>query len=87
MNETLVRALAVASMAFLFIGAIMMVEWPKWVDDGDSSDDFANNEEVAFKLFGTDADQGYGLVVFLTGVLLLVAMLGGVFLAKEEEKQ
>ncbi len=86
MKETLVRALAVASMALLFIGAIMMVEWPKWVDDGDDSDDFADNNEVAYKLFGTDDDQGYGLVMFLTGVLLLVAMLGGVFLAKEEEK-
>jgi len=83
MNENLVRVLAIAAMALLFIGAIMMVDWPKGVyDEGNVTD----NPDVAEKLFGTDSDQGYGLIVFLTGVLLLVAMLGGVFLAKEEKQ-
>ncbi len=84
MNENLVRALAVASMALLFIGAILMVDWPTGtVGEGNET----RSPDVAMKLFGTDDDQGYGLVVFLTGVLLLIAMLGGVFLAKEEEKR
>jgi NADH:ubiquinone oxidoreductase subunit 6 (subunit J) len=84
MNEKLVRALAVAAMALLIIGAILMVDWPSGgsYDEGNQTTD-----NVGFKLLGTDSDQGYGLVVFLTGVLLLVALLGGVFLAKGEEKE
>lgn len=80
MNEKLMRGLAVFAMALLFIGAIMMVDWPK----GDM--DAIDNREVAKTLFGTTGGVGYGLVVFLIGVLLLVALLGGVFLAKEEKE-
>jgi NADH:ubiquinone oxidoreductase subunit 6 (subunit J) len=83
MNETLVRALAVGAMALLFIGAIMMVDWPTGEYDANQTPE---NPDVAQKLFGTDSDQGYGLLVFLVGVLLLIAMLGGVFLAKEEKE-
>jgi len=84
MKETLIRALAVTSMALLFIGAVLMVDWPTGTVDEQNE---TGSSDVAMKLFVTDDDQGYGLVVFLTGVLLLVAMLGGVFLAKEEEKE
>jgi NADH:ubiquinone oxidoreductase subunit 6 (subunit J) len=78
MNERLVRALAVLAMALLFIGAIMMVDWPKGgVDQIDS-------KEVAKTMFGVSGGSGYGLIVLLIGLLLLVALLGGVFLAKEE---
>jgi len=38
-------------------------------------------------MFGQGDDQGYALVLFLIGLLLLVALLGGIFLAKEEEKE
>jgi NADH:ubiquinone oxidoreductase subunit 6 (subunit J) len=70
-------------MALLFIGAIMMVDWPTGEYDQNQTPE---NPDVAQKLFGTDTDPGYGLLVFLIGVLLLIAMLGGVFLAKEEKE-
>jgi NADH:ubiquinone oxidoreductase subunit 6 (subunit J) len=84
MNEKIVRALAIIAMALMFIGAIMMVDWPR---GGFDETNQTSNADVARTLFGTDANQGYGLLVFLTGVLLLVALLGGVFLAKEEAKE
>lgn len=84
MNEKIVRALAIVAMALLIVGAIMMVDWPK---GGFDETNQTSNADVAKTLFGTDAEQGYGLLVFLTGVLLLIAMLGGVFLAKEEEEK
>jgi NADH:ubiquinone oxidoreductase subunit 6 (subunit J) len=80
MNATLVRAGAVAAMALMFIGAVMMVDWP----DGGTDD--LSTKDVAWTLFGTSSGSGYALIVFLIGLLLLVALLGGVFLAKEERE-
>jgi len=80
MNQNLVRAVAVAAMALLFIGAVLMIDWP----DGDM--DKTTNDEVAKTMFGQANDMGYGLILLFIGLLLLVALLGGVFLAKEERE-
>lgn len=74
------KALAVTALALLFVAAILQVDWP----EGDM--DEISNEEVAETLFGTSNETGYGFVLLLIGLLLLVAMLGGVFLAKEEKE-
>ncbi|HEX7392464.1 MAG TPA: hypothetical protein VF374_05875 [Thermoplasmata archaeon] len=81
MRHTAARILAVLALAFLFIGAVTSVDWP----DGDM--DQTTSEDVGRTLFGESNSTGYGLVMFLIGLLLLVALLGGVFLAKEEEKE
>jgi NADH:ubiquinone oxidoreductase subunit 6 (subunit J) len=78
MNSVIVRGLAVLAMALLFIGAITSVSWP----EGDM--DQTSNQDVGRTLFGMTTDSGYGIIVLLIGVLLLVALLGGIFLAKEE---
>jgi len=80
MNPTLIRAGAVVAMALMFVGAVMMVDWP----DGGTDD--VTSEEVAKTMFGETSGQGYALIVFLIGLLLLVALLGGIFLAKEEKE-
>jgi len=80
MNNAIVRGLAVLVMALLFIGAITSVSWPKGEMDQTSSQD------VGRKLFGMTTDTGYGIIVLLIGLLLLVALLGGIFLAKEEKE-
>ena len=80
MRHTAARILAVLALALLFIGAIMSVDWP----DGEM--DQTTSEDVGQTLFGDSNATGYGLVMFLIGLLLLVAMLGGVFLAKEEKE-
>jgi NADH:ubiquinone oxidoreductase subunit 6 (subunit J) len=50
-------------------------------------DEFDNtSEELGRTLFGTTDATGYGLIVFFIGLLLLVALLGGIFLAKEERE-
>lgn len=78
MNRLVVRGLAVLAMALMFIGAILSVDWPS----GDM--DQTTNEQVGQTLFGMSAETGYGVVVLLIGLLLLVAIMGGIFLAKEE---
>jgi NADH:ubiquinone oxidoreductase subunit 6 (subunit J) len=80
MNSTVVRGVAILAMALLFIGAITSVSWPK----GDM--DQTSNQDVGRTLFGVTDNSGYGIVVLLIGLLLLVALLGGVFLAKEEKE-
>ncbi|MFY9606788.1 MAG: hypothetical protein WAS24_08700 [Thermoplasmata archaeon] len=80
MNSTVARGVAILAMALLFIGAITSVSWPK----GDM--DQTSNQDVGRTLFGVTDNSGYGIVVLLIGLLLLVALLGGVFLAKEERE-
>ena len=80
MRTNVVRALAIGFMALLFVLTVTAVSWP----EGDM--DAISNEDVALTLFGTDASMGYAIIMFLIGLLLLVALLGGVFLAKEERE-
>jgi len=92
MNPTLIRAGAVAAMALMFIGAVMMVDWPdggidtQYNDTSGVDENALTNSWLAKALFGDDASTGFAVVVFLIGLLLLVALLGGVFLAKEEKE-
>lgn len=72
------KVIAVCLLALLFVLAVTEASWP----EGDM--DPTTNEDVGEVLFGTSEVEGYGLAFFLIGLLLLVAMLGGVFLAKEE---
>lgn len=80
MNSTVARGVAILAMALLFIGAITSVSWPK------GGMDQTSNQDVGRTLFGVTDNSGYGIVVLLIGLLLLVALLGGVFLAKEERE-
>ena len=80
------KTLAVCLLALLFVLAVTEAAWPEGEMDETS------NEELGKELFGSsDEDgaevEGYGLAFFLVGLLLLVAMLGGVFLAKEEGEE
>lgn len=75
------RGLAVLALALLFIGAVLSVDWP----NGEvTQNETVTNQDVGSAMFGESGSSGYGLVMLFIGVLLLVALLGGIFLAKEE---
>jgi NADH:ubiquinone oxidoreductase subunit 6 (subunit J) len=80
MKRSTFKIAAVGLLALLFVLAVTDASWP----EGEMAD--SSNEDVGNLMFGETGTDGYGLVVFLIGLLLLVAMLGGVFLAKEEEQ-
>ncbi|MDH3364897.1 MAG: NADH-quinone oxidoreductase subunit J [Thermoplasmata archaeon] len=80
MRKSTFKLAAVGLLALLFVLAVTDAAWP----EGDM--DQVSNEDVGNLMFGETEAEGYGIVVFLIGLLLLVAMLGGVFLAKEEEE-
>ena len=79
-----VRGLAILAFALLFVGAVLSVDWP-----GTASFDENNtvdNRDVGRAMFGVNNSSGFGLIMLFVGVLLLVALLGGIFLAKEEKE-
>jgi len=82
MRPGVTRGIAILALALIFVGVMMSVHWPQVGQDQQTP----TNEDVAKTLFGEDNNSGYGLVMFLIGLLLLVALLGGVFLAKEEKE-
>lgn len=67
-------------LALLLVLAVTEADWP----DGDM--DAISNDDVSEAMLGNEWSSGYALVVFMIGLLLLVAILGGVFLAKEERE-
>jgi NADH:ubiquinone oxidoreductase subunit 6 (subunit J) len=76
----LMKAFLLALLALLMVLAVTQVSWP----EGDM--DQISNEDVSWTMFGDEHSSAYALVVLMIGLLLLVAMLGGVFLAKEEKE-
>jgi NADH:ubiquinone oxidoreductase subunit 6 (subunit J) len=80
--QPVLKALSVVLLALLIILSILSASWPE-----EDMDEFDNtSEELGRTLFGTTDATGYGLIVFFIGLLLLVALLGGIFLAKEERE-
>jgi len=67
-------------LALLFVLAVTDVSW------GEVGMDEISSKSVSESMFGDTSTSGYALVVFMIGLLLLVAILGGVFLAKEEKE-
>ncbi len=57
------------------VGSVLMTEWPA----GEIAD--TDNLELGATLFDT-----YGIAVLMVSVVLFVALLGGVFIAQEEER-
>lgn len=82
MRPGVTRGIAILAFALILVGVMMSVHWPKTGQDQQPP----TNEDVAKTLFGQNDASGYGLVMFLIGLLLLVALLGGVYLAKEEKE-
>lgn len=78
MKGKVLRALAIIAFALIMVGVVTSVDWPEGGMDETTS------EDVGRTLFGASDSEGYGLILVLIGILLLVALLGGVFLAKEE---
>lgn len=73
-SMVLAAALA-AIMILVFIRATLPISDP----------DSNTSQDLGEMLFGTATDPGFSPLLIMIAVLLLVALLGAVFLAKEEE--
>jgi NADH:ubiquinone oxidoreductase subunit 6 (subunit J) len=61
------------------ISVFLRASWPT------SEPDQITSNDLGEKLFGTVTDPGFSPILIMIAVMLLVALLGAVFLAKEEE--
>ena len=74
-KHTLASLAATAVLLVIVLGSLLVVNW----NAGDISQ--IGTEEVAGALF-----DDYGIAFLVIGLVMFTAMLGGVFLAKEDEK-
>ena len=79
MTNRMISAALVVLLAFLMILTMLQTSWP--VADPDQN----SNSDLGIALFGDESDPGFSPVLIMIAILLLVALLGAVFLAKEEE--
>lgn len=79
MNTKPISIVLVVTLAALMILLFLRASWP--VADPDQS----TSSDLGEKLFGNNADPGFSPLMIMIAIMLLVALLGAVFLAKEEE--
>ncbi len=60
----------------MILGSILAAQWPAGTLTS------TNNNDLADLLF-----NDYGIVVLIVGIVLFVSMLGGVYLAQEEDRR
>ena len=73
-KKTIVTLLACLALFFVIIGTILTVTWQGELHQVPTSD-------VGAAIF-----QTWGPTLILVGVLMFASMLGGVFIAQEDEK-
>lgn len=78
MRSKLISTVLVIALAALMMFMFARVSWPT------SEPDQSTNENLGEKLFGNVSDPGYSPILLMIAVMLLVALLGAVFLAKDE---
>lgn len=72
-----------AAASALLLGALMILIFMQAslpVADPDSTD----NAQIGQALFGTAQDPGFSPLMIMIAIMLLVALLGAVFLAKDD---
>ncbi len=86
-NSRIALGLLVALFAFILISVIMQVDLPT------SDPDEISNVELGQQLFGDESDPkfpddpAYSPIILMLALVLIVGLLGGAFLAKEEDQQ
>jgi len=74
-RQKVASIVSIAALLVIVLGSLLVVNWHA----GDISQ--IGTEEVASTLF-----DDYGIAFLVIGLVMFTAMLGGVFLAKEDEK-
>ncbi len=67
--------ITLAAFLVLVVGTLLTAQWPA------GSLTMTNNDELSSMLFNE-----YGLAVLIVGIVLFVSMLGGVYIAQEENE-
>ncbi len=79
-RNDLFKAGAGIALLIIIMGALLAGNW------GNPSEGYAAGTATGTNMdLGTSIFENFGLTFFILGLLLFVAMLGGVFLAQEED--
>jgi len=81
MRSDRVMIALVAFLAAIMIAIFLQVDWQA------SHPDDTSSEELGQQFFGDEDDPAYSPIMILLAMLLIVALLGAVFLAKEEDRE
>lgn len=68
-------------LAAIMIAIFLQVDWQA------SHPEDTSSEELGNQFFGDEDDPAYSPLLLLLALLLIVALLGAVFLAKEEDRE
>lgn len=74
-RHTIASIIAVAGLLVIVLGSLLVVNWHA----GDIS-------QIGTEKVGNAVFDDYGFTFLVIGLVMFTAMLGGVFLAKEDEK-
>jgi len=78
------RGFAVAVVAVLFLAVLLASIFAASFPSNGNYDDI---HEVPAQAIGTSMFESYGVAFLIVGVALFVSMMGGVFLAQEEDDE
>lgn len=80
MKSILLLKALVILLAGLMIFMIIQIDWPV------SGPEDTSSEDLGLQFFGDKDDPAYSPIMLMLALLLIVALLGAVFLAKDEEE-
>ena len=70
-----IAAMSVLSLSMVLIGSLMITVWPA-----------GELTQISLDELGRATFEVFGLTFLMVGLVMFTAMLGGVFIAKEEEE-
>ncbi len=77
MNKRMVASGIIALvLLLLFLGTVVSAKWPS-----------LSLQQISNNVFGTTLFTTYGFTFLVVGLVMFVSMLGGVFLAQEEDRE
>ena len=71
-----IAAMSVLSLSMVLIGSLMITVWPP-----------GELTQIGLDELGGATFEVFGLTFLMVGLVMFTAMLGGVFIAKEEEEE
>lgn len=75
-RQQYLAGMAVLLLSIIVIGSLMVTTWP--------AGEITN---IGLEELGMGTFETYGAIFIIVGLVMFVSMLGGVFLAKEEDEQ
>ena len=75
-RQQFLAGMSVLMLSMVVIGSLVVATWP--------AGEITN---IGLEALGEETFSTYGIVFILVGLVMFVSMLGGVFIAKEEDEE